>query len=185
MARYVFDHDHTAASFAVRHMMVTWVHGHFSKVTGALDFDPQSVHALSVDVEIDTSSIYTGVAKRDADLMSPNYFDTEKHPKITFKSKSAECVALDRCLVHGDLTIHGITKPVTLDVAFAGPSRFQDEDKMYTTYGFQAKTRVNREDFGMKANLGIENGGFMVGKHAYLTINVEGRPGTGIIPFPS
>jgi polyisoprenoid-binding protein YceI len=173
MAKYVFDQDHTAATFSVRHMMVTWVQGHFSKVTGTLDFDPQNVPALSVEVEIDVSSIYTGVAKRDADLRSPNYFDAEKYPRITFKSMSAECIALDRCLVHGDLTIHGVTRTVTLEVSFAGPSRFQDEDKMYTTYGFRADTRVNREDFGMTANLAIEEGGFMVGKHAYLTINVE------------
>jgi polyisoprenoid-binding protein YceI len=129
--------------------------------------------ALSVEVEIDVASIYTGVVKRDADLRSPNYFDAEKYPKITFKSRIAECVAMDRCLVHGDLTVHGVTRPVTLEVTFAGPSRFQDEDKMYTTYGFRAETRVNREDFGMTANLNIEDGGFMVGKHAYLTINVE------------
>jgi polyisoprenoid-binding protein YceI len=173
MAKYLFDQDHTAASFSIRHMMVTWVHGHFSKVSGTLDFDPQDVPALSVEVEIDAASIYTGVAKRDADLRSPNYFDAEKYPKITFKNRSAECVALDRCLVHGDLTVHGVTHPVTLEVTFAGPSRFQDEDKMYTTNGFRAETRVNREDFGMTANLRIEDGGFMVGKHAYLTINVE------------
>ncbi len=173
MARYIFDQDHTAATFAVRHMMVSWVHGHFGKVSGTLDFDPQNMPALSAEVEIDVSSIYTGVAKRDADLRSPNYFDVEKYPKITFKSRNAECVAMDRCLVHGDLTVHGVTRPMTLDVTFAGPSHFQDEDKLYTTYGFRAETRLNREDFGMTTNLAIEEGGFMVGKHAYLTINVE------------
>ena len=173
MAKYVFDPDHTAASFTVRHMMVTWVHGHFSKVMGTLEFDPGNIPALSVETEIDVASIYTGVAKRDADLRSPNYFDAEKHPKITFKSTGAESVALDRCLVQGNLTLHGVARPVTMDVSFAGPSHFQDEDRMYTSYGFRAETRVNREDFGMTANMGIENGGFMVGKHAYLTINVE------------
>jgi polyisoprenoid-binding protein YceI len=173
MARYVFDPDHTAAQFTIRHMMVTWVQGHFSKVTGSLIFDPENVSALSVETEIDVASIYTGVGKRDADLRSPNYFDAEKYPKITFKSTGAESVAMDHFLVQGDLTVHGVTRPVTLDVRFAGPSRFQDEDRMYTTYGFRAETRVNREEYGMTANLGIENGGFMVGKHAYLTINVE------------
>ena len=173
MARYVFDQDHTAALFFVRHMMVSWVHGHFTKVSGTLDFDPGNMADLSVEVEIDASSLCTGVAKRDADLKSPNYFDVEKYPEISFKSRSAECAAMDRCLVHGNLTVHGVIRPVTLDVSLAGPSRFQDEDKMYTTYGFCAKTRVNREDFGMTRNLGIEDGGFMVGKHAYLTINVE------------
>jgi polyisoprenoid-binding protein YceI len=173
MAKYVLDPDHTSAQFTVRHMMVTWVKGQFSKVSGSLVFDPRDIAGMSVEAEIDTSSIYTGVDKRDADLRSSNYFDVEKYPTITFKSSRVECAALDRCFVHGELNVHGVTRPVTLDVQFAGPSHFQDEDRLYTTYGFHAKTMVNREEFGMMTNLELEYGGFMVGKHAYLTINAE------------
>ncbi len=173
MATFVLDHDHTAADFTVRHMMVTWVRGHFSRVRGNLHFDPLDMAHASVEAEIDVASICTAVEKRDDDLRSSKYFDAEKHPVITFKSTSVEPAGLDHCLVHGDLTVRGITRPVTLDVRFAGPSHFDDEGKRYTTYGFSARTSVNREDFGMTANLELEHGGFMVGKHAYLTIDSE------------
>ena len=173
MAKFVLDQDHTAAEFTVRHMMVTWVSGHFSKVSGALYFDPLRIAESSVEAVIDVASICTGVEKRDEDLRSPNYFDAEKYPKITFKSARVEYAGMDHCLVHGDLTIHSVTRPATLDVRYAGPSHFQDDDRMYTTFGFQATTRVNREDFGMLTNMELEHGGFMVGKHAYLTLNAE------------
>ncbi len=173
MAKYMLDPDHTAAHFTVRHMMVTWVRGTFTKVSGTLLFDPQKVSQSSVEAEIDVASIHTGVAKRDADLRSANYFNAEQHPTITFKSTGIEYAGLDHALVHGDLTVHGVTNRVTLDVTWAGPSHFQDEDKLYTTFGFRARTRVNREDFGMLTNLELEHGGFMVGKHAYLTIDAE------------
>lgn len=173
MAKFNLDADHTTAQFTVRHMMVTWVSGHFSKVAGTLHFDALKVEESSVEAEIDVASICTGVQKRDNDLRSPNYFDAEKYPKITFKSTRVEWAGLDHCLVHGDLCVHGVTRPTTLDVRFAGPSHFQDEDKMYTTFGFRATTRVNRGDFNMLKNLELEHGGFMVGKHAYLTIDAE------------
>jgi polyisoprenoid-binding protein YceI len=173
MAKFVLDPDHTAAEFTIRHMMVTWVSGHFSKVSGTLYFDPLKIAESSVEAEIEVASICTGVEKRDDDLRSPKYFDAEKYPKITFKSSRVEGAGLDHCLAHGDLTIHGVTRSATLDVRYAGPSHFQDDDRMYTTFGFQATTRVNREDFGMLSNMELEQGGFMVGKHAYLTLNAE------------
>ena len=173
MATFMLDPDHTAAIFNVRHMMVTWVEGQFDKVKGTLRFDPLDLTTLSVEAEIDVSSIHTGHAARDEDLRGPSYFDAERFPTITFKSNLAESAGLDHCLVHGDLTVRGVTRPVTLDVTFAGPSRFQDDDRMYTTWGFQAKTMVNREDFGMVKRIEVENGGLMVGRHAYLTINSE------------
>ncbi len=154
-------------------MMVTWVHGQFSQVEGTLDFDPRDMGELSAEAKIDAASIYTGVEKRDADLRGPNYLDVQNYPFITFKSVRAEAVGLYRCLVHGGLTLHGVTRPVTLDVSFAGPSHFQDDDRLYTTYGLRAKTRINREDFGMMTNMELGNGGFMVGKNVYLTINAE------------
>ena len=173
MAKFVLDPDHSSAEFTVRHMMVTWVSGHFSKVAGTLYFDPLKIAESSVEAEIDVASVWTGVEKRDKDLQSPNYFDVRKYPKITFKSTRVESAGLDHCLVHGDLTVHGVTRPVTLDVRFAGPSHYQDETGKYTTYGFRAKTRMNREDFGMLTNHELEHGGFMVGKHAYLTVDAE------------
>ncbi len=142
MAKFVLDPDHTAAEFTIRHMMVTWVSGHFSKVSGTLYFDPLKIAESSVEAEIDVASICTGVEKRDKDLRSPNYFDAEKYPKITFKSARVEYAGMDHCRVHGDVTIHSVTQPVTLDVRYTGPSHFQDDDRMYTTFGFQATTKV-------------------------------------------
>jgi polyisoprenoid-binding protein YceI len=173
MSRFNLDPDHTSAGFSVRHMMVTWVTGQFSKVKGTLFFDPSNVTASSVEAEIDVASLSTGVERRDKDLLSPNYFDFERYPTIKFKSTSVELAGTDHCFVHGLLTVKEVTRPVTLDVCFAGPSGFQDDDRYYTTYGVQAKTMINREDFGIMTNMEIEKGGFMVGKHAYLTINCE------------
>ena len=173
MAKFNLDPDHTAAEFTIRHMMVTWVSGHFSRVSGTLYFDPLKIAESSVEAEIDVASICTGVEKRDNDLRSPNYFDVAKYPKITFRSTRVESAGMDHCLVHGNLTIHGVMRPATLNVRYAGPSHFQDEDRTYTTFGFQATTSLNREDFGMLTNLELEHGGFMVGKHACLTLNVE------------
>lgn len=173
MRTFNLDPDHTAAQFSVRHMMVTWVGGQFSRVKGTLHFDPLDVAASSVEAEIEVASLHTGVERRDKDLLSPRYFDVDNYPAISFRSTRVEVVGLDDCLVHGDLTIKGTTRQVTLEVHFSGPSQFQDDDRLYTTYGFQAKTLVNREDFGLTTNLPIEKGGFMVGKHAYLVINAE------------
>lgn len=173
MAKWNLDQDHTSATFEVRHMMVTWVAGRFDRISGTLIFDPDDVAAASVEVEIDASSISTGIDRRDADLRSDNYLDVERFPKITFRSTGVECVALNHCQMRGDLSIHGVTKEVLLDVRYCGPAYFQDDDRRYTTYGIRATTQINREDFGIMTNLEIENGGFMVGKHLFLTVNSE------------
>lgn len=173
MEKYNLDADHTAVCFSARHMMVTWVTGRFSKVSGTLFFDPLRVSEGSVEVEVGAASLSTGVDRRDEDLKSPNYFDAEKYPKILFRSSLVEYCGLDHCLVEGSLTLHGVTRPVTLDVRWAGPSHFRDETGNYTTYGFRASTRINREAFGMTRNLELVNGGFMVGKEIYLTIDAE------------
>ncbi|MEW6658910.1 MAG: YceI family protein [Thermodesulfobacteriota bacterium] len=173
MAKWNINLNHSSAAFEVRHMMVSWVHGLFGKVAGTLDFDPLDVEKAGVAVEIDATSIYTGVEQRDGHLKSADFLEVDKYPAITFKSTRVEPGGLDRALVHGDLTIRGITRPVVLDVRWAGPSIFDDEGKIYTSFGFRGKTRINREDFGMVFNMEMEHGGFMVGKHVYLTLNAE------------
>ena len=173
MAKWDINLNHSSAAFDVRHMMVSWVHGMFSKVTGTLNFDPLDVERAAVEVEIDAASLYTGVEQRDNHLKSPDFLEVGKYPAITFKSTRVELAGLDQALVHGDLTIRGVTRPVTLDVHWAGPAHFDDEGKIYTSFGFRATTRINREDFGMVFNTGMEHGGFMVGRHAYLTLNAE------------
>jgi len=173
MAKWNINLNHSSAAFEVRHMMVSWVHGLFGKVAGKLDFDPLEVERAKVEVEIDAASIYTGVEQRDGHLKSADFLEVAKYPAITFKSTRVEPGGLDRAWVHGDLTIRGITRPVVLDVHWAGPARFDDEGKIYTSFGFRGKARINREDFGMFFNMEMEHRGFMVGKHVYLTLNAE------------
>lgn len=173
MARWRLDPEHTAAVFEVRHMMVTWVNGRFTRVSGALSFEPTDVERSLVEVEIDAASLFTGVERRDNHLKSPDFLDVERFPKITFRSTGVEVAGLDLCKAHGELSVHGMTRPVTLDVRYAGPIAFDDEDRRYTTYGFRATTEINREDFGMVWNMDVENKGFMVGKHVRITLHAE------------
>jgi polyisoprenoid-binding protein YceI len=173
MSKWLINLNHSSALFAVRHMMVSWVWGQFNKITGNLDFDPQQVAAAAVAVEIDAASLYTGVEKRDLHLKSPDFLDVENYPTITFKSTRVEPDGLDRALVHGDLTLRGVTRPVILEACWAGPANFDDEGKICTSFGFRAETRINREDFGMTFNLEMEHGGFMVGRQVHLTLNLE------------
>jgi polyisoprenoid-binding protein YceI len=173
MAKWVIETDHSSATVAVRHMMVTWVQGLFTKVTGTISFDPSDVAASVVEVEIEAGSLFTGVDKRDNHLKSDDFLDVEKYPAIIFKSTRVEPVALDHAWVHGNLTLRGMTHPVVLDARWSGPAHFNDEGTLYTSFGFRAETRINREDFGMVWNTGMEHGGVMVGKHVYIRLNVE------------
>jgi polyisoprenoid-binding protein YceI len=173
MSKWLINLNHSSAVFAVRHMMVSWVCGQFNKIAGSLDFDPQQVAAAAVTVEIDAASIYSGVEQRDQHLKSPDFLDVENYPTITFKSTQVEPDGLDRALVHGDLTLRGVTRPVVLEACWAGPAHFDDEGKIYTSFGFRAETRINREDFGMTFNTEMEHGGFMVGRLVHLTLNLE------------
>jgi polyisoprenoid-binding protein YceI len=175
MPKWNVDPEHTVAEFTVRHMMVSWVHGQFNGCSGTIVFDPADMANASVEAEIETAGLYTGVGRRDNHLKSADFFDVEKFPKIAFRSTRVEVAALNHLKAFGNLTIHGVTCEVVLDVLLAGPSSFFDDDekKSYTTYGFRATTDVNREDFGLKWNLEIDNGGFMVGKHIQLVVNVE------------
>ncbi|RJR42594.1 MAG: polyisoprenoid-binding protein [Deltaproteobacteria bacterium] len=173
MAKWNINANHSSVAFEVRHMMVSWVHGLFTKVTGILDFDPLEVEQAAVEVEIDARSIYTGLEQRDRHLKSEDFLEAEKYPAIAFKSNRVELAGLDHAYVHGGLTIRGVTRPVVLDAHWAGPSLFDDDGKIYTSFGFRAATVINREDFGMIFNMEMEHGGFMIGKQVHLTLNAE------------
>ena len=129
MAKWKIDPDHASAGFSVHHMMVTIVHGLFTNISGTILFDPVRPADTSVEVEVDVASIYTGVDRRDNHLRSADFFDAEKFPKMYFKSSSTEVVGMNTIKVAGDLTIHGITRPVVFDVTYVGPSHFVDDDK--------------------------------------------------------
>ena len=159
------DPNHTAAQFSVRHMGISTVRGAFTKVSGSAQYDPSNVSKTSIDATIDASSVDTRVSMRDNDLRSPNYFDVEKYPTITFKSKSVQAAGEGKLKIVGDLTIHGVTKEVTLDVD--GPSAPVTDPKGNSHLGASASTKVNRKDFGVG---GSSN---MVGEDITITIDVE------------
>jgi polyisoprenoid-binding protein YceI len=170
MAKWGIDPDHSVAGFAVRHLMIANVHGHFSKVTGTIHFDPSHVTHSSVEVTINATSICTGIKKRDEHLRSPDFFDVEKYPEIIFKSTSVEITGSNRCKVNGDLIIHGITHPVILEVEYFGPVK---SPHGATSIGFAAMTKINREDYGMAWNEAVEAGGVMVGRDVLIVLDVE------------
>lgn len=144
---YNVDPDHTQVLWAVNHLGFSMYHGRFDKISGSLTVDPKAPANDKLDVTIDTSSIDTPSAKLTGELISDKWFDAKQFPAITFKSTKVVAAGKDHAKVTGDLTMHGVTKPVTLDVAFlgAGPNPFF---KVYTL-GFQASGAIKRSDFGV------------------------------------
>ena len=165
------DPVHTTVGFSVRHMMISNVRGQFTKVAGTItakDSDPASV---KVEATIDTSSIDTRSADRDADLKSANFLDVAKYPTMTFKSKKIESAGTGRWKMVGDLTLHGVTKEVTLEVE--GPTAPIKDPYGNTRAGASATTKINRKDFGLAWNKALEAGGAVVGDEVTVSIDVE------------
>jgi len=165
-----FDLSHSSVNFHVRHLMVSKVHGRFSKWTGTLALDEQDLTRSHLGVTIDATSIDTKDEKRDAHLRSPDFLDVEKFPTLTFKSTSITRDGDDEYKVVGDLTIHGVTKQVTL--AVEGGS-FVKDPWGGTRTGFSAKTAINRKEFGLGWNVALEAGGFLVGDKLEITLEIE------------
>jgi polyisoprenoid-binding protein YceI len=165
------DPAHTAAGFAVRHLMISTVRGQFKGVTGSVVWDDQDISKSLIDVTIDAKTIDTSEPKRDEDLKSEKFFDVAKYPTITFKSKRIENVSAGKLKVTGDLTIHGVTKEVVLDVE--GPSNAVKDPWGNTRVAASATTKVNRQDYGVKWNASIDGGGVVVGDDVNITIDLE------------
>jgi len=165
------DPVHTTVGFTVRHMMISNVRGQFTKVAGTItakDSDPASV---KVEATIETSSIDTRSADRDADLKSANFLDVAKYPTMTFKSKKIEPAGTGKWKMVGDLTLHGVTKEVTLEVE--GPTAPIKDPYGNTRAGGSATTKINRKDFGLAWNKALEAGGAVVGNEVTVSIDVE------------
>jgi polyisoprenoid-binding protein YceI len=162
--RWEFEPGHTAAEFRSRHMMVTWVRGHFKGVTGTLEFDPEDPARASVRAEIDARGIWTGEPERDAHLRSADFLDAENHPTITFASRSVQVMGRHEFRVTGDLTIRGVTREVGLDVEYLGqwetPYWEDGVDKgPMIRAGFVARGRIDRHDYGVSWNSALDRGG--------------------------
>lgn len=170
-APWEFDPDHTGVHFKVRHLMVSSVRGEFEKVSGKIVYDEADVTKSSADIAIDAASVNTRAAERDKDLRSPNFLDVAKYPTILFKSKRVEKTGSGTLKMTGDLTIHGVTKEVVLDIE--GPSPAIKDPWGNARVGGQATTKINRKDFGLVWNATLETGGVVVGDEVEITIDVE------------
>jgi polyisoprenoid-binding protein YceI len=178
MTKWFFEPGHTAVEFRARHMMVTWVRGHFKNVRGTLEFDPDNPGATSVEVTIDAGALWTGEPDRDAHLQSADFLDVENHPKITFRGSKVELVGAEEGKLRGELTIRSVTQPVSLDVRYLGqwktPWWEAGVDKgPRTRAGFLATARINRKDFGVNWNDILDRGGVVVSDDVYITIDAE------------
>lgn len=163
---WLIDSNHTSAQFAVRHLGVSTVRGAFTKVTGSATYDPANPSKMTLDATIDASSVDTRVEMRDNDLRSPNFLDVQKYPTITFKSKQAKAVGEGKLQIVGDLTIHGVTKEVTLDVD--GPTApIKNMMGGGLRMGASASTKISRKDFG------VIGGAMVAGDELTITIDVE------------
>jgi polyisoprenoid-binding protein YceI len=165
------DPVHTTVGFTVRHMTISSVRGQFDKVAGTISANSNDPASAVIEATIDTASIDTRSADRDSDLKSPNFLDVAKYPTMTFKSKKVEAAGPGKYKVVGDLTLHGVTKEVTLAVEVAGAPIKDPWGN--TRAGAFATTTISRKDFGLMWNKIIETGGAVIGDAVSVEINVE------------
>lgn len=165
------DPAHTAAQFSVRHLAISTVRGTFSDIKGTVTFDDKDVSQSSVNVTIDVSTVDTREPNRDKDLKSDHFFDVANYPTMTFKSTKVEAAGPGKLKVTGDLTIRGTTKSVVLDVE--GPTAPVKDPWGNQRAAVNATTKINRQDFGVKWNATMDNGGVVVGDDISITIDAE------------
>ncbi len=167
---WTIDPAHSEAQFTVRHMMFAKVRGHFPKLSGTIEIDPQDISRSAADVMIEAASIDTREPQRDAHLRSADFLDVEKFPSLTFKSRTVTPQGGGRFSIVGDLTIHGVTRQVTLDARQEGSGTDPWGNERT---GFSATTRLDRRDFGLTWNQALEAGGWLVGHDIDIDLDVE------------
>lgn len=165
------DPKHSSAQFSVKHLMISTVRGEFHGLDGVIFFDDNDISKSKVEVTIDANSVDTREPDRDKHLKSADFFDTTKYPTITFKSSKVEQVSADKLKVTGDLTMHGVTKTVVLDVQ-RPTAAIKDPWGMQRS-AVSASTKINRQDFGVKWNQTLDNGGVTVSDEVQITLDVE------------
>jgi polyisoprenoid-binding protein YceI len=169
---WTVDPAHSTASFTVKHMMVSTVRGEFGKITGTASWTKADYSDAKVEMTVDATTVNTHEPKRDAHLRSPDFFDVQKFPTLTFKSKRVEKgKEAGHVSLVGDLTIHGVTKEVTFDVT--GPTPEMKTPFGTVAIGAEAKTKINRKDFGLNWNKALEAGGVLVSENVDIDINLE------------
>ena len=171
MAKWIVDPDHSVAAFSILHMMIAHVRGQFNGVAGTVYFDPQNIAGSSVELTIKASSVTTGIQKRDDHLKSADFLDVGKYPEISFRSVGIGAVEGSRASVAGDLTLHGVTRRITVEAEFSGPVK--DPFGGGSSMGFTASAAINREDFGMDWNQPMEDNGIVLGREIWLDIDLD------------
>ena len=172
LTTWKIDPAHSHAEFAIRHLMISTVKGRFGAVNGTVVTDESDLARSKVEVTIDVNTIDTHEPQRDAHLKSPDFFDAEKHPTIDFRSTRISDVASDNSefKLIGDLTIHGVTREITLHVTSEGRGK---DPWGGERAGFSAQTKIKRSEFGLTWNQVLEAGGFVVGDDVKITVDVE------------
>ena len=166
---YAIDPAHTTVEFIGRHLMITKVRGRFPEVSGTITIDDEPAQS-HVEVELGVASIDTGNPDRDGHLRSPDFFDADQYPTISFRSTNVEAGASGTWAVTGDLTVRDVTRSVTLQVDFDGANSSPMGDERIA---FSAATEVDREDWGLTWNVALETGGVLVGKKARIELNIQ------------
>jgi polyisoprenoid-binding protein YceI len=169
MATWSFDNAHSSIGFSVRHLMISKVRGHFNQWGGTFDYDEEDPTRSKLSVRIDAASIDTRDEKRDAHLRSPDFFDVEKFPELVFESRKIDRDG-DDFVVTGDLTIHGVTRSVQLQVESLGRTK---DPWGGERAGFSASATISRKDFDMHFNMPLEAGGVVVGDKIEIGIEIE------------
>ena len=173
---YKLDPAHSLIGFAVRHLEINWVEGRFKEFEGTIHYDDKDVTKSSVEFSAKVESIDTGVAPRDKHLRTADFFEVEKYPTMTFKSTRVERKGKDAFVLHGDLTLKGVTKPVALPFTLAGAVK---DPWGNTRFGVNAQTRINRRDFGINYGNAFAGGGLDVGNEVTITLQLE-----AVLPGP-
>ena len=167
---WTFDLAHSSINFTVRHMVVSKVRGRFTRWGGSLVMDESDPAGAAVDVRIEAASVDTGVEQRDGHLRSADFFDAERFPTLAFRSSGIEQAGEGAYRLNGELTMHGVTRPVSLEVEFAGSAK---DPWGGLRAGFSARTTLDRKDFGLTYNQLLETGGVLVGEKVEIGIEVE------------
>ena len=171
VATWNLDPSHTTVGFAVRHMMVSNVRGTFGKVAGTVKGDPAAPATATIEATIETASVDTGNADRDEHLRGADFLDAAKFPTMTFRSKKITTAAGGKLAVTGDLTLHGVTREVVLDVEELSPPVKDPYGKVRA--GARLSGKLDRKDFGLSFAKTMDNGGLLVGNEVTLSIEVE------------
>jgi polyisoprenoid-binding protein YceI len=167
---YRIDPGHSRLGFVARHAMIAKVRGHFGDVDGTLQIDADDPTRSSASVRVAVASVSTGDAQRDGHLRSPDFFDVDTYPELTFTSTRIDQVDDETFRVHGDLTIRGITKPVTIDVEHTGVAL---DPFGNLRAGFEGKAEVNRKEWGLTWNAALETGGLLISEKIKLELDIS------------